>query len=136
MLGRELNKPLGHLALCDVFFSCRSFPLGSPQRGNRTLVDKALESFGVSIPLIEFREIQSRCSDSSGGVDSNDRHSNSEGTTETKVLGGDGDDNDEEESESTNINTQGKGSQRDKIVTPLHKVHPHVITRCVLPFAI
>ncbi|RDB21767.1 hypothetical protein Hypma_011097 [Hypsizygus marmoreus] len=37
------------------------FPLGSADRGDKTLADKAMESFGVSIPLIQFNGIQSQC---------------------------------------------------------------------------
>ncbi|GLB42812.1 hypothetical protein LshimejAT787_1202610 [Lyophyllum shimeji] len=37
------------------------FPLGSPDRGKKTIADKAVESFGVTVPLIQFHPILSRC---------------------------------------------------------------------------
>ncbi|KAG6833304.1 hypothetical protein H0H87_008936 [Tephrocybe sp. NHM501043] len=37
------------------------FPLGARYTQEKTLADKALESFAVSVPLIEFHGIQSRC---------------------------------------------------------------------------
>ncbi|KAF5375938.1 hypothetical protein D9615_008271 [Tricholomella constricta] len=40
------------------------FPLGSPDRGAKTIADKAVESFGVTVPLLQFHGIKSRCNDS------------------------------------------------------------------------
>ncbi|KAG6876785.1 hypothetical protein C0993_000446 [Termitomyces sp. T159_Od127] len=39
------------------------FPLGSPRVGRKTLADKAVESFGASVPLLEFHNIRKRCAD-------------------------------------------------------------------------
>lgn len=38
-----------------------SFPLGASNTGPQNVADRALDSFGVSISLLEFHEIQSRC---------------------------------------------------------------------------
>ncbi|KAG5725148.1 hypothetical protein E4T56_gene10227 [Termitomyces sp. T112] len=40
------------------------FPLGSSPMGGKTLADKAVERFGVSVPLLEFHNIRKRCEDS------------------------------------------------------------------------
>ncbi|KAH0580386.1 hypothetical protein H2248_001887 [Termitomyces sp. 'cryptogamus'] len=37
------------------------FPLNSSRVGKKTLSDKALESFGASLPLLEFHNIRKRC---------------------------------------------------------------------------
>ncbi|KAF9466790.1 hypothetical protein BDZ94DRAFT_1319290 [Collybia nuda] len=37
------------------------FPLGSSNRSAKTLVDEAIETFGISIPLLEFHDIKSQC---------------------------------------------------------------------------
>ncbi|GLB42810.1 hypothetical protein LshimejAT787_1202590 [Lyophyllum shimeji] len=42
------------------------FPLGSQDLREKSLADKALESFGVSIPLLEFHGVQSRCTAADG----------------------------------------------------------------------
>ncbi|KAF5364910.1 hypothetical protein D9758_008145 [Tetrapyrgos nigripes] len=44
------------------------FPMGSEYKGEKTLVDTALESFSLRIPLIRFHDIPSRCQ----GVGAND----------------------------------------------------------------
>jgi hypothetical protein len=42
-----------------------SFPLHSEDRGEKTMADLALESFSISIPLIEFHDAASQCTDDS-----------------------------------------------------------------------
>ncbi|KAJ7709472.1 hypothetical protein B0H17DRAFT_1028090 [Mycena rosella] len=37
------------------------FPLGSDERGDKTIADLALESFAVSVPLLEFHAVASQC---------------------------------------------------------------------------
>ncbi|KAJ6632547.1 hypothetical protein B0H10DRAFT_1977759 [Mycena sp. CBHHK59/15] len=37
------------------------FPLGASDKGPPSLADRALDSFGISIPLLEFHETQSKC---------------------------------------------------------------------------
>ncbi|KAG6907294.1 hypothetical protein DXG01_009487 [Tephrocybe rancida] len=39
------------------------FPLGSTDERNKTIADKAIESFGVSVPLLRFHNIGKRCND-------------------------------------------------------------------------
>jgi hypothetical protein len=102
---------------------CFSFPLGSPERGDRTLADEALESFGITIPLIEFHEIPSRCSNSSGAENTPKEDSKAKETAEPKTLDGDDDNDDLGENEKAKSVVQPKkGKPR----------HPHVVTRCVL----
>ncbi|KAF7363792.1 hypothetical protein MSAN_01037100 [Mycena sanguinolenta] len=42
------------------------FPLDSEDRGEKTIADLALESFSFSIPLLEFHDAASQCTDDSG----------------------------------------------------------------------
>jgi hypothetical protein len=37
------------------------FPLGSSEQSDKTLVDEAIETFGISVPLLEFHDIKTRC---------------------------------------------------------------------------
>ena len=73
---------------------CFSFPLGSPERGDRTLADEALESFGITIPLIEFHKIPSRRSNSSGAENPPKEDGKVKEVAEPKTLDC-GDDNDD-----------------------------------------
>jgi hypothetical protein len=117
------------LTRCVTSFIVLSSPLGSPEHGNRTLADEALESFGFSIPLIQFREIQSRCSNSTGEKDSGGGDGKVEQTTEADNDDGDNDDS-EEQDQTLNLDVQVNGSESDKgYMTPAHKHHPHVVTR-------
>jgi hypothetical protein len=43
------------------------FPLGTHERHRKTLADEALESFGVSTPLLQFHDVPSRCHSSDKG---------------------------------------------------------------------
>jgi hypothetical protein len=120
------------LTRCVTSFIVLSFPLGSPEHGKRTLADEALESFGFSIPLIQFREIQSRCSNSTGEKDSGGGEGKVEQAAEAKVRDNDDGDNDdsEQQDQTLNLDVQVKGSESDKgYMTPAHKHHPHVVTR-------
>ncbi|KAF8063483.1 hypothetical protein FPV67DRAFT_247135 [Lyophyllum atratum] len=45
------------------------FPLGSPDKGEKTVADEAVESFGVTVPLIQFGHINSRCDNEDGEED-------------------------------------------------------------------
>jgi hypothetical protein len=96
------------------------------------LADEALESFSISVPLIEFHEIQSRCSTSTEQDDSDHGNGNVKGTVDVKIGNNDNSDNggEAEQAEKSNLEAQVTGSERDKkIVTPVHKLHPHVVTR-------
>ncbi|KAJ6618819.1 hypothetical protein B0H10DRAFT_2373037 [Mycena sp. CBHHK59/15] len=73
-------------ALAKIDFqlpTARLFPLGSQDRGSKTMADLALESFSVSVLLIEFHGIASQCSnaivadaslDEEGDVDAPGNH--------------------------------------------------------------
>src|SRR6202035_4755580 len=102
---------------------CFSFPLGSPERGDRTMADEALESFGITIPLIEFHEIPSRCSNSSGAENTPKEDSKIKEVAEPKTLDGDDDNDDLGENEKAKPVTPPKNGKPR---------HPHVVTRCVL----
>ena len=49
---------------CTKRLNILRFPLGSLNVGEKTLVDKAVENFGISIPLLEFHGIRKKCEDS------------------------------------------------------------------------
>ncbi|KAG6886858.1 hypothetical protein C0992_001980, partial [Termitomyces sp. T32_za158] len=59
------------------------FPLGSPHVGKKTLADKAVESFGASVPLLEFHNIREKCEEAKDGYYEEDDGSISS-TTEFK----------------------------------------------------
>ncbi|KAJ7735441.1 hypothetical protein B0H14DRAFT_3168575 [Mycena olivaceomarginata] len=42
------------------------FPLGSEEHDAKTIIDLALESFSISVPLIEFHDATSQCANESG----------------------------------------------------------------------
>ncbi|KAJ7302358.1 hypothetical protein DFH08DRAFT_74267 [Mycena albidolilacea] len=53
------------------------FPLGASDAGPQTVADRSVDSFGISMPLLEFHEYRSKCakgggSDNSGKQDDND----------------------------------------------------------------
>jgi len=110
---------------------CLRFPLGSPQQGNRTLADEAFESFSISVPLIEFHEIQSRCSSLTEEDDNDNWNGNVKGIADVKVGNNDdGDNGGEAERDKKRNPEEVKSSERDKkIMRPVHKLHPHVVTR-------
>jgi hypothetical protein len=80
------------------------FPLGSLDHGERTLVDKAVDLFGFSIPLLEFHEVQSRCPNVSSFMENTTYgHIPHDPTTsQTKERDGN-DDDDEDEDDDTGI---------------------------------
>lgn len=51
-----------HHSQYDLYPSRRRFPLGSTSERERTFEDEAIDSYGISIPLIEFYGIHSKCS--------------------------------------------------------------------------
>jgi hypothetical protein len=57
VLGRPLIHP-------DSYFR---FPLGTHGQHRKTLTDEALESFGVTTPLLQFHDVPSRCHSSDKG---------------------------------------------------------------------
>ncbi|KAF8063485.1 hypothetical protein FPV67DRAFT_246768 [Lyophyllum atratum] len=100
------------------------FPLGSNDLGEKTLVDKALESFGASVPLVQFHGVQSRCTAGGGKTEVQDNS----------------DDEEEEEDLEEEPETPVKRSKRPKnapSIPPLEitdgksvlKYHPYIVTR-------
>ncbi|KAK0462883.1 uncharacterized protein EV420DRAFT_1142985 [Desarmillaria tabescens] len=89
------------------------FPLGSSFYADKTVADLAVDSFGISVPLLQFSEIQGRCGNSSAN------------TTDQASL------------TSEDIATMDPDSVRAKLKqmkenTPAYKNHPHVVTRTKL----
>jgi hypothetical protein len=121
------NKIILFLRLNNLFPPCLSLPLGSTERGNRTLVDEALESFGISIPLIEFHEIQSRCPNSTEEERNDHNDPNIEGNLEPAVSRSDDSDSDDDEV-GEKVDWHRQTTDFDKII-PVHKLHPHIVTQ-------
>jgi hypothetical protein len=90
-------------------------------------VDEALESFGISIPLIEFHEIQSRCPNSTEEERNDHNDSNIEGNVEPAVSRSDDSDSDDDE-EGEKVDPDRRITDSDKMI-PVHKRHPHIVTR-------
>jgi hypothetical protein len=105
------------------------FPLGSLGQSKKTLVDKALESFGVTTPLLRFYDVHSRCDNSDdSGNDSN------EPADEDSESFSDSDDEDQETgSEPNNLL---ESSVPDVLLVlqktngkPVLNSHPYIITQ-------
>jgi hypothetical protein len=86
-------------------------PISSGHLGDRSLVDAAIDSFGLSVPLLEIHEVASAC------VARNDTNSTA-----------DKDDGDKELREA--VVQKGPGFHIFTEEEP-HKKHPHVATRRV-----
>jgi len=106
-----------------VFLS--RFPLGSNDLHEKTLADKSLESFGVSVPLVQFHGVQSRCT---AGGDNTEAQDNSD------------DEQEQEEDFEEELETPVKPSKRPKKASltpplditdgkPVLKNHPYIVTR-------
>ncbi|KAJ6588607.1 hypothetical protein B0H19DRAFT_212203 [Mycena capillaripes] len=102
------------------------FPLGTPNEGPESLADRALDSFGISIPLLEFHELRSKCVNTSNT-------SNSETSpSETEVVNKDDDGEDaEDQEEDNNVPEVIPSGVSDIERYPEHalKRHPFVVTR-------
>ncbi|KAJ6588605.1 hypothetical protein B0H19DRAFT_1100250 [Mycena capillaripes] len=101
------------------------FPLGTPNDGPQSLADKALDSFGISMPLLEFHEFRSKCANVS----------NSETSpipSETVVINKDDEDEDaEDHADDNNVAEVIPLGVSDIKRYPEHVVkrHPFVVTR-------
>ncbi|KAJ6491584.1 hypothetical protein DFH09DRAFT_1377219 [Mycena vulgaris] len=99
------------------------FPLGASDTGPQTIADKALDSFGISIPLLEFHEVRSKCNSSTPEIS---EKSGQQAEDEEN-------DADEEEDESDGIEDRGNDilAVSDIAKHPQHAVkrHPFVVTR-------
>ncbi|KAK0497989.1 hypothetical protein EDD18DRAFT_127704 [Armillaria luteobubalina] len=82
------------------------FPLGSSFYAEKTLADLAVDSFGISVPLLQFSEIPSRCADSS--VNATDQAT------------------------SASKDTAATSFDLVKKDIPAYKNHPHVVRRTKL----
>ncbi|KAK0213742.1 hypothetical protein IW262DRAFT_328265 [Armillaria fumosa] len=82
------------------------FPLGSSFYADKTVADLAVDSFGISVPLLQFSEIPSRCANSSA--------------------------NTTDQATSTSKDTAATSFDSVKKDTPAYKNHPHVMTRTKL----
>ncbi|PBK70457.1 hypothetical protein ARMSODRAFT_1017997 [Armillaria solidipes] len=89
------------------------FPLGLPFHADKTLSDLAVDSFGISIPLIQFSEIPSRCGNSSANI--TDQASSTSKDTAPSFD-----------------SVQAKPLKQMKEDFPVYKNHPHVVTRTKL----
>ncbi|KAF7328888.1 hypothetical protein MVEN_02518500 [Mycena venus] len=95
------------------------FPLGTPYTGPQSIADRALDSFGISMPLLEFNEFPSKCATD----------------TSKKKLDKDDDDDDEsddwtEDSDDRPVGRWALGVS-DIAKNPQHAVkrHPFIVTR-------
>ncbi|KAJ7485154.1 hypothetical protein B0H11DRAFT_2018308 [Mycena galericulata] len=99
------------------------FPLGALNVGSQSVADRALDSFGVSIPLLEFHEIQSKCPNEN---------------TESRLQHVDDDQEDEEDDGDVSEDEDPFGgfgvARSDVAKNPQHAVKraPFVVTRTQL----
>ncbi|KAL1742983.1 hypothetical protein HDZ31DRAFT_65451 [Schizophyllum fasciatum] len=88
------------------------FPLDSEHSGEKTLADRALESFSVISPMVRFHEVKNRCGpDGTTGIGSANVHDDSDHNTDNGVA--------------------PHAEDRKYAATP-HKTHPHIVTRAEL----
>jgi hypothetical protein len=112
-----------HLLFRIASFSLfHRFPLHSLEKSNKMLADEAVESFGISIPLLEFRSIRSQCPDKFPVTLGND-DGLEEGEDEDDID--DGSSNDQavikkESGKTSLVTTDGKS---------ILEFHPYVVTR-------
>ncbi|KAJ7119542.1 hypothetical protein C8R44DRAFT_177044 [Mycena epipterygia] len=98
------------------------FPLGTSSNAPRHVGDRALDSFGISIPLLEFYEIHSKCAN---GSDSEIPKLSSQ---QVEDEGNDAEEGDENEAVGNSVEVPGVS---DIAKFPQHAVkrHPFVVTR-------
>ncbi|KAJ7021462.1 hypothetical protein C8F04DRAFT_1140897 [Mycena alexandri] len=102
------------------------FPLGTFNTASPTMVDKALDSFGISIPLMEFHEIASKCGGSKVFKPKFD---------DDEAKGADeGDEDDEDDFNPVTADDEANwrfSAVSDIARNPLHAVnrHPFIVTR-------
>ncbi|KAJ7119609.1 hypothetical protein C8R44DRAFT_788507 [Mycena epipterygia] len=98
------------------------FPLGASSSGLPNVIDRALDSFGISIPLLEFHEIRSKCANGSDSKISQ--------LSNQKVNDEDYDDEEDPEDEADG-NDDDTWGVSNIAKNPQHAVkrHPFVVTR-------
>ncbi|KAF7344378.1 hypothetical protein MSAN_01918800 [Mycena sanguinolenta] len=103
------------------------FPLGAADNGPQSIADRALDSFGFSMPLLEFHEFGSKCTKSEPILETN--------STDEEALSDGNDEDDEEyyeEQEQVQKDTTGEPpgvSDISKYPEHALKRHPFVVTR-------
>ncbi|KAF5370516.1 hypothetical protein D9615_010329 [Tricholomella constricta] len=106
------------------------FPLGSQDHRNKSLAEQALESFGVSIPLVQFHGVKSRCVESANDA--------SKGSTKPDGIVDDDDEKEEDDSDedekptsspSKPFNVSALSSLQVTDGKPALKTHPYIVTR-------
>ncbi|KAJ6537787.1 hypothetical protein B0H19DRAFT_1240499 [Mycena capillaripes] len=106
------------------------FPLGAADNGQQSVADRALDSFGISMPLLEFHELGSKCASSSNPETP---------SVENEITHNQNDDDDDEDGDGevqrqtvakAHVATAPLGIS-DIALYPEHalKRHPFVVTR-------
>jgi hypothetical protein len=106
---------------------CCRFPLGADGEPEKTLADKALESFGVTTPLLRFHSVRSQCHSPNKGL--------REAATEENPSDDEDDDDDDDDDWSEpdldpNLNPLARvvALERTNGKSVL-QYHPYIITR-------
>jgi hypothetical protein len=107
------------------------FPLGTPTRVSvQSVADRALDSFGISVPLLEFHEFPSKC------VKNHDQ----DALEDSRQFAGGSENLSDEEADRVELNQNLENGDvfvfSDVAKHPQHAVkrHPFVVTRYVLQF--
>ena len=103
------------------FIHLLRFPLGSPNQRQKTLADEALDSFGVTVPLLQFNGIHSRCNNLDKGT-AEDEDEDSDEDSDDKETSAD-------RSEHAERTFLGVSALKRTNGLPVLKHHPYVITR-------
>ncbi|KAJ7471928.1 hypothetical protein FB451DRAFT_311308 [Mycena latifolia] len=106
------------------------FPLGTSDETTQNVVDRALDSFGISIPLLEFHEIRSKCANDSNSDISPDPVEEKEDDVDEDGADGDEDEAEDESDEVKDNDADSPGiSNIEKNPDHAVKRHPFVVTR-------
>ena len=113
---------LGEVSRCAYRLPPRAFhrfPLGAAEGGEKTVIDRALDSFGFSVPLVELVEVSSMCDNSTEGTADSDPS-----TPVGMVEHGDTADSDNEKSAGSVVLPANATSTSTR-----HPKHPFIVTR-------
>ncbi|KAJ7315037.1 hypothetical protein DFH08DRAFT_425650 [Mycena albidolilacea] len=104
------------------------FPLGAPDNGPQSAADRALDSFGISMPLLEFHEFGSKCTNS---TDSDTSSSEDKPGDDQNNENNEDEDEEENHIEEKDDTAGGPLGVSDIAKYPEHalKRHPFVVTR-------
>ena len=92
------------------------------------MVEEAIDSFGVSIPLLEFANVHSRCAGAGADV-----HAVGAQPSDTPESESSDDDEDEEDEKGAPPRVFRKFRFTTTTGQPLLESHPYIITRFVIP---